>query len=97
MMRRCPHCKLTLTRDFILKAASMDLAHMYAHGERDEIWEYLPKQLGVGLAASITSRLRTVFKGQEPVIRACPHCHEKFPAREMRVHKPRCPKNPKNK
>jgi hypothetical protein len=32
--------------------------------------------------------------GRDPVLRPCPFCGEQFGGRELRTHKPRCPKKP---
>jgi hypothetical protein len=58
---------------------------------RSKIWDYIPRNLAVKLAASTIARTpgRTVVT-QPKVMRPCPHCGIKFSAREMRIHKPLC-------
>jgi predicted RNA-binding Zn-ribbon protein involved in translation (DUF1610 family) len=92
---RCPNCGEKLSDDFILRAAAKRLAALWKNpATRATIWEYIPPNLGVAMAASITSRLREVRKGAVKVMKPCPWCGNEFGAREMRVHKPRCPKRP---
>jgi hypothetical protein len=44
----------------------------------------------------MNNRLHTPT-GPRKVLRPCPFCNKKFGARDIRVHKPRCPKKPEKR
>lgn len=58
----------------------------------------LPAQWLMQIGAAIAASLRKRNSGyRKPVLRPCEHCGQKFGTVELRRHKPKCDKNPRNK
>lgn len=62
---------------------------------REEILGLFPKRFLVSFAGAIASRLRKTRSGAKKVPHTCPYCSKQFGARELREHRPVCPKNPR--
>lgn len=89
---RCTKCGEKLDEQWFLKKAARLLISLTETREgRDRIAELIPPDVAKTLAASFTSRLRAVKKGNAPVFRPCRFCGALFGARDMRLHIPRCP------
>jgi hypothetical protein len=61
---------------------------------RTAVLDALPPALIKSIAGALNSKARRQKKGAVAVLRKCPYCAFAYGAREMRRHKPRCPRSP---
>lgn len=75
--------------DFALKGFSELMRH------NPDALARLPEDVKAKLQSAVMRRFRSqrqTASGAPKVFRPCPYCNLKFGARELRVHKPHCPK-----